>query len=142
MAEKPRRKPVKTGVKEGGGPPPGYQWTVDIIDQAFDEAMAFLDEDQYDHLADQVRELAGQEDPRHSDTVDIRPIEDFWEIRDKGGVLGKINARVFFVIHKPSRKIVVLGAIKKEKDGPTPVGDKHTMRRRKRLYLETYYPKT
>ena len=39
MPEGPLRKPVKVGVKEGGGPPPGYQWNVDILDQAFEEAM-------------------------------------------------------------------------------------------------------
>jgi hypothetical protein len=140
MATEPGRKPVKTGVKEGGGPPPGYQWNVDILDQAFDEAKAFLNEDQYDHLANQVRELALEDDPTHSDTVDVRPIDVFYEIRDKGGVLGKINARVFFFVHHGSRTIVVLGAIKKEKEGQTPVGDCCTMRRRRRLYLEKFHP--
>lgn len=134
------QKPVKTGVKVGGGPPPGYQWNADILDRAFDEAMGFLNEDQYDHVADEVRGLARQEDPTHSEAIDVRPIEDFYEIRDKGGLLGKINVRVFFFVHKPSRTLVVLGAIKKENNGPTPTGSKLTMRRRKRLFLEKYHP--
>ena len=54
----------------------------------------------------------------------------------------KLNVRVFFFVHKPSRTIVVLGTIKKEKDGPTSVGDKITMRRRKRLYLEKFRSRT
>jgi hypothetical protein len=136
MAEKE----VKVGVQRGSGPPPGYEWNVNLLDQAFEEAMGFLSEDQYDHLAEQVRELARQDDPTHSETVDIRPIEDFYEIRDKGGILGKINARVFYFVHKPSRTMVVLGAIKKENNGPTPLGDKCRMRRRRRLYLEKYHP--
>jgi hypothetical protein len=140
MKEKPDRKPVKVGVKEGDGPPPGYQWNVDILDQAFDEGSSFLNQDQYDHLASQVKELARQQDPTHSDTIDVRPIEGFYEIRDKGGVLRKINARVFFFVHKPSRKIVILGTIKKENNGPTPNGDRISMRRRKRLYLESFCP--
>ena len=131
----PRKKEVKIGVQVGQGPPPGYKWNVDILDRAFEQAIGFLDEDQYAHMADQVRELAMQGDPTHSETIDVRDIEDFYEIRDKGGVLGKINVRVFFFTHK--RKIVVLGAIKKENDGPTPMGDKRTMRRRKRLYLQS-----
>lgn len=139
MADEPRRKAVKIGVQEGGGPPPGYRWSVEILDQAYDEAMAFLNADQYDHLARQVRELARQDDPTHSLTIDIRPVEDVHELRDKGGILQRLNVRVFYLVHKPSRTIAILGAIKKENNGPTPVGDKIRMRRRKRVYLETYH---
>lgn len=138
MAEQPIRKPVKVGVKQGGGPPPGYRWNVQIVDQAYNEARNFLDSEQYEHMADQVRELAQQDDPTHSGTVDVRPIEDFFEIRDKGGVLGKKNVRVFFFVYKLKRRIVVLGAIKKENDGHTPIGDKRRMLRRMRLYLEQF----
>jgi hypothetical protein len=140
MADQPRDKAVKVGVKQGGGPPPGYQWNVDILEQAYSEAMGFLNDDQYCHMAAQVRELARQEDPTHSETVDVRPIETFYEVRDKGGILTNLNVRVFYFVHKPSRRIVVLGAIKKENDGPTPTGDRLTMRRRKRLYLERSRP--
>ena len=141
MAEGPHdRKPIKVGVKVGGGPDPGYEWNVDILDNAHDEAREFLDEDQYYHMALQVKDLALQEDPTHSVTVDIRPIEDFYEIRDKGGILRRMNVRVFYVVHKPSRTICVLGAIKKENDGPTPIVDKVNMRRRMRYYLSTCHP--
>jgi hypothetical protein len=132
------KKPVKIGVRIGGGPPPGYAWNADIIDRAYDEAMKFLDAEQYDHMAGQVRELALQDDPTHSQTVDVRPIEDFHEIRDKGGILKSLNVRVFFFARKETRTIVVLGAVKKENNGPTPGVDKITMRRRKRLYLEAF----
>lgn len=142
MSEQPGQRPTKVDVREGGGPPPGYQWNVDLFDQAHDEAMGFLSGDQYDHMADQIRELARQPDPTHSQTIDVRPIQDFFEVRDKGGILKKLNVRVFFFVHKPSRTIVILGAIKKENNGPTPVGDKSTMHRRMRLYLENYDPKT
>lgn len=136
MADESQRKPVKIGVKEGGGPPPGYQWNVEILEQAFAEAMGFLNADQYSHLASQFRELAGQDEPSQSQTVDVRPIEDFYELRDKGGILRRMNTRIFFFIHKKMRTIIILGAIKKENDGATPTGDKITMRRRKRLYLQ------
>jgi len=129
----PTKKPIKIGVKQGDGPPPGYQWNVDVLDSAFQEAMKFLDEAQYYHLADQVRELARQSDPTHSDTVDVRPIEEFFEIRDKGGILGKINARVFYFVDKPTRKIVVIGAIKKENEGPTEPHVRIRMRRLMRV---------
>jgi hypothetical protein len=89
----PRRD--KVGVRRGGGPPPGYRWHVTILAQVHAEAMAFLNEDQRDHVARQVRELAKHDDPTHSASIDIRPVGDLFEIRDKGGILRKINARVF-----------------------------------------------
>lgn len=137
MADKPKRKSVKVGVHVGGGPPPGYAWTVKILDAAVREAREFLDDDQYGHLARQFRELATQDDPTRSQTIDIRPIEDFHELRDKGGILGKINARVFFFVHKPDRSIVALAAFGKQNNGPTPQGDKIRARFRKRHYLES-----
>lgn len=39
------KKLLKIGVQRGAGPPPGYRWTVLILDIAFDEAMSFLSED-------------------------------------------------------------------------------------------------
>lgn len=139
-SEEQRKKKVKVGVVAGGGPPPGYFWTVEILSQAYDEAIDFLKEHQYEHLANQFRELARQNDPTHSDTIDVRPIEEFHELRDKGGVLTNLNVRVFFFVHKPTRTIVVLGTMKKENNGPTPVGDRLRMRRRMRLYLESCEP--
>lgn len=68
-------------------------------------------------------------------TASVRAIEDFHELRDKGGILGGMNVRVFFYLDKDHDAIVILGAIKKQNDGPTPVGDKKRMARRKRLYL-------
>jgi hypothetical protein len=38
-------KDVKVGVQRGGGPPPGYRWTVLILDMAYDEAKKFLNDD-------------------------------------------------------------------------------------------------
>ena len=136
MSDETSRKPVKVGVHEGAGPPPGYVWCVDILDQAHGEAVDFLNEAQYAHLSKQVRELAKEDDPTHSETVDVRPVEDFHEIRDKGGVLKRLNVRVFFFVHRPKRAIVVLGAINKQNDGPTPLHTLILMRRRKRLYLD------
>lgn len=135
--EQPSRKSVKVGVKLGAGPPPGYKWNVDELGQSHDEAMAFLNEDQYEHLSRQVREVAKEEDPGHCSTVDVRQIEDFYEIREKGGVLRKLNVRICFSVYMPTRTIVILGVIKKENEGQTPTGVRFTMRRRMRLYVES-----
>jgi hypothetical protein len=48
----------------------------------YGEARAFVDEAQYRHLALQVKELARQEDPTHSQTVDVKPIEDLRLLAD------------------------------------------------------------
>ncbi len=136
-------KSISIGVTEGAGPPPHYQWSVWILNVAFDEAMGFLSPVQYEHMAIQFRELALQEDPTHSDTISVRSMspEDYDELRDKGGVLGKINTRVFFGVDKGSRAIVVLGSIKKQNDGATPKGDIIRIRRRWRMYRNGEYGK-
>lgn len=134
MADEPKRKQVTTGVRQGGGPPPGYAWNVDLLRQATDEARDLLNEEQYGYLSRRVRELARHDDPTHSTTLDIRPIGEFFELREKGGVLNKINARVFFFLHKPARTIMILGVINKKNDGPTPLGDRRRMEWRKRDY--------
>lgn len=126
----------KTGVKIGGGYDPGYLWNVEVLSQAYSEARQFLSESQYKHLSRQFRELARQEDPTHSETIDVRAIENFFELRDKGGILRKINARVFFACIKEYRTIIVLGAMKKENEGSIPPGDKFTINRQLSLYRE------
>jgi mRNA-degrading endonuclease RelE of RelBE toxin-antitoxin system len=130
---------LKVGVFRGDGPPPGYKWNVRIVDFVFDEAMKFLDEDQYEHLAKQFRELALQDDPSHSLTISIDAIEDFHELRDKGGVLHRLNVRVFYYIDSETRSIVVVGAISKQNNGPTPQTVKIRIRRRVRAYLQGEY---
>lgn len=121
----------------GGGPPPGYLWNVEVLDVAYREAMRELDDAQYEYLADQVRELARQPDPTHADHLSIDAVDDFHELREKGGVLGRKNMRVFFSVHPdPWRVLVILGVKKKEADGQTPVHFKVTMSRRRRLWLD------
>ena len=136
MAKEPAPRPNKVGVRLGGGPPPGYRWPVEIFPQARAEAREFLTEEQYAHLSSQVRELARQDDPTHSVTLDIRPVNDMYELRDKGGILGKLNVRVFYFVSQPNRTIVILGSFHKQNDGPTPQGDLWRMQKRMKRYLE------
>lgn len=136
MSEEKR---LKIGVLQGSGPPPGYFWSVAVIDFVFEEAIPILTEPGYEHMAMQVRGLAAQADPTHSDTVDIKPIEDFHEIRDGGSMFEGRNVRLFFGVDKGRKVIVPLGAISKQNNGPTPTGDKVRMRRRWRNYLRGDY---
>lgn len=132
-------KEVKVGVWRGSGPPPGYKWSILILDIAYEEAMGFLSPGQYEHVSAIVRELAQEEDPTHPSGLSVSPIEDFHELRDRAGVLGGLNVRVFFDVDKRSSAIVVLGAISKQNNGHTPPGDRIRMRRRKRKYRNGDY---
>lgn len=140
MAKESEHERNKIGVRRGGGPPPGYEWNVAILPQVRAEARGFLDEDQYAHLSRQVRELAGHEDPTHSETLDIRPVGDMFELKEKGGILRRLNVRVFYFVSRDDRTIVILGAFSKQNDGPTPQGDLWRMEKRMRRYLEAADP--
>jgi hypothetical protein len=134
-----KKRPLKVGVKSGASSPP-FVWNVGILDVAFEEAMQFLNPAQYTHLRMQVQELAREEEPTRLETVDVRPVEKFFELRDKGGVMGNINVRLFFGLDKDgARCILILGVINKSNEGKTPQGDKVLMRRRWRDYLNGDY---
>ena len=131
-------KDVKIGVLAGDAGKDGeYQWNVLILDRAYEEAMKILNVEQYAYTAAQVKALATEQDPTHSNLCSVDAIEDFHELREKHGVLGKINLRVFFFLDRTRSAIVILGVIKKENNGPKPDGTRVTMRRRKRLFCET-----
>jgi len=129
---------VLVGVHRGDGDPP-YRWNVVILDLAYQDAMSFLDESQYRHIAEQVQELARELTPTHSQTQRVEKVDDFYELKDKGGPLGNINVRVFFILDKPRVAIAVLGAISKQNNGPTPFGDRRRIARRVRKYLAGDY---
>jgi hypothetical protein len=130
------RKDIKVGVLIGRGPPPGYLWTVFILDIAFEESQKILTAEQYDYIADRIRDLASEEDPGHSDLCSVDAVEEFFELREKYGPLKKTCVRVFFHLDNSNgtKAIVVLGVMKKEAEGKTPPGDRIRMRRRMRLY--------
>ena len=126
---------LRIGVNVGAGFPP-FKWAVLYQTCARREAMEVLpSEEAYQHIADQFKELARHEDPTHSDIIDVKKIrnEEFFELRDKGGPLGNVAFRAFFMVCEESRSIVVIGAIKKQNEGNTPPGEILRMRRRARL---------
>ena len=128
-------KELKVGVWRGGGPLPGYRFTVLIPDLAYHEARGFLNPAQYEHAASLVKDLAEEDDPTHSMRQRIEAIDDYHELKDKGGILGKINLRVFFFVDKPRFVLLVLGAINKGNEDQTPKSVRIRMRRRLRKYL-------
>ena len=115
---------IRVEVKIGTRPLPTAAtpalWRVGYLEVANRDARKFLDEDQMCHLRQQILDLASHANPRESETQDVLPIDQFYELRDKGGILGRINARVFFAILAEYRLIVVLACHKKESEGKTP----------------------
>ena len=115
---------------------PPFKWSVEVLDQMEKEAQKQLDDPQCEHMKDQVRSLAREDDPTHPQAVDVRALGDeLFELRDKGGPLRKLNVRIFFnVLKKKIREIVLLGLIKKENEGKTSPAKLKLMRWRGKQY--------
>lgn len=132
------KKRVKVGLSKGSGPPPGYKRSAFYLSVAFDEATSFLTQERYEYLVDHVRALALEDDPLKPKTVSIDKIEDVFEMRVKGGPLGRINVRVFFFINN-ANEIIILGCRQKQNDRRLPQATYKLMSVRKRKYLSGAY---
>jgi hypothetical protein len=93
---------------------------IGYLEAAEKDARNFLTEEQYAHSVQLFDELAYESDPTRSETQDVRKIHEFYELRDKGGILGKINLRVYFVVVEERRLILVLATYKKEDEDQVP----------------------
>lgn len=129
------RKPIKVGVQLGDGPVPGYRWNGLILDKAYSECRTLLNDMQADHFALQFRELALLDDPAASQEHDIKAIENFYELRDQGGVLYPLSIRVLFYIWDYCRAICVIGVFKKTTQ-KTPLTQKVKARKRIRQLMK------
>ena len=89
------------------------KWKLGYLEGAEREARKLLTEEQHAHAIQLFDELACESDPANSQTQDVRRIEEFYELRDKGGVLGKINLRVYFAIFDNKGLILALSTYKK-----------------------------
>ncbi len=116
---------------------------------AVEEAKKILTDVQYKHVVDLVRRLAWFGHPEKLTDVDIekmRGMKGVWELKEKGGVLGKINLRVYFFVGK--EEIVLLKTYKKTQSGSPPthilenLEDRLEMYREGKLKVFTKYPKS
>jgi hypothetical protein len=99
---------------------------------ASEEARKFLSKVQYAHLVDIVKRLDRFGLPSGTEDLRIERVEDFYELKEKGGIFGRINVRVYFAFFPEKRRVCVLGAIKKEAEGQIPFHVLATMRNRLR----------
>lgn len=126
-------------AREGQGPPPPLQWDVRVPPCVFKEAKKLLrHKEKYVHAVGLVTELARHEDPSHSETLTLDNLrnEEFHEISDKGGPLGKLNLRIYYYIDKEAGDIILLSVQKKEADRATPTSIIQLCRTRLRMYKE------
>jgi hypothetical protein len=96
------------------------KWKLGYLEVAEKEARKLLTEEQHAHVVGLFDDLASETDPTKSETQDVRKIEDFYELCDKGGILGNINLRVYFTLIENKRLILALAVYKKEEEGQTP----------------------
>lgn len=113
------------------------KWELGYLEVAEKEARKLLTNDQYVHALELFDDLAYETDPTKSQTQDVRKIENFYELRDKGGILGNINLRVYFTIIGNKRLILALAVYKKEEEDQTPEYVKIRVRNRLRVAKST-----
>lgn len=125
-----------TVLRRGGsGREPGRKWTIISLASVRREAEKCLTESERCHLRDIISELAYEVTPSHAKTCSVDQVEDFYELREKGGPLGSKNVRVFFGLDDATKSIVLLGVTLKQNDGGTLNATKILMRNRWRKFV-------
>lgn len=97
------------------------RWAVVVLRAAKTEGQKILTDAQYNHVVSVLQRLVDFPDREELADLDIKHIDgDVYELREKGGVLQRINLRVYFAALKKRREIVVLKTYKKEQDRQVP----------------------
>ena len=93
-----------------------------------------LTDGQYLHVTDLIKQLVGFGSRRFASELRIEQFGDFWELKDKGGVLGKKNIRIYFAHESDLNEIVILHFAKKESEGKPHPHLKFKLKNRLREY--------
>ena len=96
------------------------KWVVVILNVAKKEGHKILSKFQYDHIVEILKRLVDFGNQEELGDLDIEPIDSFYELKEKGGILGRINLRLYFGTRKEKQELVVAKAYKKEDDSQTP----------------------
>ncbi|MGD2095264.1 MAG: hypothetical protein PVH77_09690 [Phycisphaerales bacterium] len=118
------------------------KWKLGYLEVAGKEGRKLLSKEQYAHAVQLVEDLAYEDNPTKSETQDVRDIDEFYELRDKGGILGRINLRIYFTLFEKRKLIFVLMTYKKEDDGQVPRHVVIRVRNRLRIAREELVMKT
>ena len=124
------------GGKDSALAQPKQCLNVVVLRKAKKEGHEFLNPGQYEHMTGVIKRLVDFNSPMEITDLRIEPIESFYELKDKGGLLGKINVRIYFAYVPDEGNIVVLKAYKKEEEGKVPRHVVITVLARLRSYLK------
>jgi len=124
---------VQVRKAKASAPDKAPQWKLGYFDAVEREARGFLTDDQYAHVVRLFNDLACESDPTKSEILKVEKIEDFYELKDRCGLLRDINLRIYFAVMKEKRVIVALAAYDKNKQGQTPKYMKLRVRNRLRV---------
>jgi len=121
MARKPRKDARHDAPTEGGsdsraGKPENAKWVVVVLGAAKREGHKILNDVRYDHVMSIVKRLVDFGNLDEVGDLDIEPIGSFYELKEKGGILGKINLRIYFGTFPDVRELVVAKTYKKEEE--------------------------
>lgn len=109
--------------------------TVVVLGKAAKEGREILSEGQYLHVKDLLKQLVGFAERDFESNLTLGTFHEFWALKEKGGILGNKNLRVYFKHHPPGNEVVVLHAYKKEDEGSPPPDLKIKLRNRWNCYL-------
>ncbi|BBO32100.1 hypothetical protein [Lacipirellula parvula] len=110
-----------------------YQEVV-VLGVAAKEGYDVLTPGQYLHVKDLIKQLVGFGRREFGSILRLEKLDEFWELKEKGGTLGKKNIRVYFKFNGDGNEVVVLCTYKKEDDGSAPPHIVFKLRNRWRLY--------
>lgn len=97
-----------------------HEWVVVALNVAKAEGRKILSKPQYEHIKEILERLVDFGDKEELSDLSIEPIGSFWELREKGGILGRINLRIYFGTLPEDWELVIAKTYKKEDDGKTP----------------------
>jgi hypothetical protein len=95
-------------------------YEVVVLKKAIDEGRKELNDGEYWHVVNILRKLVDFNDSAAMSELDIKPIDGIYELREKGGLLGKKNMRFFFDAFPKANKLVIARAYRKDEEDQTP----------------------
>ena len=131
------REKRSAGGSENG---PRAPWqTVVVLPIVAKEGWDELTPGQYQHVKDLLKQLVGFGRREYESNLTIAPFGEFWELKEKGGVLGRKNIRVYFRFDSEANEVVVLHTYKKEDDGQAPPHIMIRLKNRWNLYKAGHF---
>jgi hypothetical protein len=92
----------------------GRKPTIVVLGASKAEARAILSDSQYWYAVGLVKRLVDFGNKAATTDLRIGPFKKFWSLKLKGGMLKKINLRIYFAFVQEKNEIVVLMTYKKE----------------------------